>query len=349
MSSMPPYEALRRCSRLHHAASTCKRCEEACPVGAIRIVNGNAVLVAPRCTGCGACSAACPEEVFIFTTPDDAALFKSFFTAARIAPAITIACNECADTPTTAVHISCLLRLEPGHLATTAAAGATSVTLMHGHCVNCPKKGSAGIARLIEKSRILLGAFKTPLEIKDKSVKSETDANRRFLFTRIARNAAPQGDPRNAETAREIQSSVVAEAWQHVPEKHQRTSAALRLLAQKNGTNPEARIGICMPVITKSCEGCTLCATSCPTGALKSSVSNGKTLITLTPADCTGCGVCADLCYKNAVTLKEVEPEQRLESTPHHLIGKTVSASLFTDAFEEKLVDGFENVPIYRT
>lgn len=39
----------------------CGACVEACPVGAIGLVDGKARVSEERCTGCGACVDACPE------------------------------------------------------------------------------------------------------------------------------------------------------------------------------------------------------------------------------------------------------------------------------------------------
>ena len=43
--------------------TSCGVCVEACPVGAIALVDGKARVDEELCTGCGACVAACPEGV----------------------------------------------------------------------------------------------------------------------------------------------------------------------------------------------------------------------------------------------------------------------------------------------
>ena len=348
-NTTPPYEVRRRCARLHHASSLCDACVKACPAQALKIVDEKVVLVAPRCTGCGACSAACPSEVFVFTAPDDAALFKSLFTASREKPAITIVCTD-AGKVRADITLSCLLRLEAGHFATAAAAGATDVTLFHADCADCPKKGAANLAHLVSDARALLAALGSSLAITEKTNASRVNADRRFFLTRLTRQAAPQGDERKPDVAQKIEAAAEAEPWQHVPAKRLRTTAALRLLlerAEKNAEHPDYPVKL--PEIGATCEGCGFCAMTCPTLALKTETSADVMRFSVTPADCTACGVCVDLCYKNAVTMVEAPLRRSLSAEPRVLFEKKVAGGLFTDSFEDKMAAEFGDVPIYRT
>ncbi len=348
-NTTPPYEARRRCTRLHHAASRCDACVKACPAQALKIVDDKAVLVAPRCTGCGACSAACPSEVFVFTAPDDATLFKSIFTASREKRSITIACAEAGE-DLAHITLPCLQRLESGHFATAAAAGAAAVTLLHADCADCPKKGDANLARLVADARALLSSLGSTLCITDQATASRVNTDRRFFLTRLTRQAAPQGDERKPEVAQKIEAAAEAEPWQHVPAKRLRTTAALRLLlerAEKNANRPDYPVKL--PEISAACEGCGFCAMTCPTQALKTETSAGIMRFTITPADCTTCGVCVDLCYKNAVTMAETPLRRSLSAEPRVLFEKKVANGLFTDSFEDKMAAEFGDVPIYRT
>jgi len=40
----------------------CETCKDACPVGAISMVDGKAQVKEDDCVGCGACEGACPAE-----------------------------------------------------------------------------------------------------------------------------------------------------------------------------------------------------------------------------------------------------------------------------------------------
>lgn len=44
----------------------CGECVEACPIGAIMVINNKAHIEDGRCTGCGACIDACPEKAIQF-------------------------------------------------------------------------------------------------------------------------------------------------------------------------------------------------------------------------------------------------------------------------------------------
>ena len=51
----------------------CRRCLDACPVGAIRMAAGKAVIDAERCTSCGACVSSCERFGAIVDEPTAAA------------------------------------------------------------------------------------------------------------------------------------------------------------------------------------------------------------------------------------------------------------------------------------
>lgn len=55
---------VREYACLAHQGSACSVCRERCPEeGAILVTAGRPTVVAERCTGCGACVAACPAPV----------------------------------------------------------------------------------------------------------------------------------------------------------------------------------------------------------------------------------------------------------------------------------------------
>lgn len=86
-----------------HGCIACGACVEACPFGAMHIIDGVAVVDRAACVGCGACEAACPNGV-ISVGPSDSRVFvgcSSKDKGADTRKACTagcLACGKCVNT-----------------------------------------------------------------------------------------------------------------------------------------------------------------------------------------------------------------------------------------------------------
>lgn len=115
-----------------------------------------------------------------------------------------------------------------------------------------------------------------------------------------------------------------------IPDRRERLLDALACLpAPSADTVLETRLWGTVSIDAKKCSSCRLCATFCPTGAIrKFDLESGEFGIDHTPADCVNCGTCQDICPEEAIVLREsVAVTDLLNGTyvRHHMIPRAVS------------------------
>lgn len=86
-----------------HGCIACGACVEACPFGAMHIIDGVAVVDRAACVGCGACETACPNGV-ISVAPSDSRVFVGCSSkdkgadTRKACSAGCLACGKCVNT-----------------------------------------------------------------------------------------------------------------------------------------------------------------------------------------------------------------------------------------------------------
>jgi ferredoxin len=127
---------LERCLRIRSRLSSCTRCKDACPEGALTIVK-EGFSVNERCTLCGLCMAACPTGAIAVAMQDTiGAGFLTLNDKRRL-----FACKKRIDEAQLMagqrMQIGCLGMLFPAWLAGLAALGDTPTTIWVGNCQEC--------------------------------------------------------------------------------------------------------------------------------------------------------------------------------------------------------------------
>ena len=79
------------------------------------------------------------------------------------------------------------------------------------------------------------------------------------------------------------------------------------------------RLWGCVVIDGRACSSCRMCATFCPTGAIRKFDNDDGTLgVYHYPGECVKCGSCRDVCPENAIELlDEVRPAYLLEGAVH--------------------------------
>lgn len=297
--------AQEQCTRYLHKASTCQRCSEVCPTGAITLTLNHPIYDAALCLKCGACASVCPMGAIEVLTPSDAQLEEEIISRAGLNAKIIFTCKESEKKCEEEISLKCLARLEPSLLLLALAKGASEIKLILGECHKCALTHTLPyIHKTIEMTQKYadLCSISYPITLECMQTISDNnltckDHSRRTFFLKLFRQKCVEP---LVETAKIRQNNTKMP----VPKKHQRFVQSLQLLAGKTPLTRSDDALFRAPTIDMTqCIGCTICANVCPTGALETDDSEEKLRITCKRSHCVACHLCVDVCFKNAISL----------------------------------------------
>ena len=326
-----------RCVVVRNRNASCRRCAEACPTGAIR-VEGNDLAVAPEhCVGCGTCATVCPTAALESKKPDDKELLRAAVAAmqandgaAVIMDAAMQAVAEGKYDPAKVVVVKSLGRVDESLIAVLAAGGATSIVLVAGP-VEDASAASDRTAQLVCDTAALLETWGSDVSVKltsklPRSVRrtepAEFDTGRRGFFSSVrdeARAAAAitaehvVREKLGAEEPEEPKFAKVAEDGtlpHFLPERRGRLLLALSNLGSPEDVMIDTRLFGHVIIDGEKCTSCQMCATFCPTEAIRkfgdaaTAAETGKPFgIDHYTGRCVQCHCCEDICPTGALTL----------------------------------------------
>jgi len=310
------------CTRQRHRLSTCTRCLDACPHGALAW-DGGLVVDWGVCTGCGICTAVCPTGALEAVAPSREELLVQIQRVTRDQDPVTFACPRVLDGVEGApqcLAVSCLGCLDESLLVSAVANGARSVWLVDGACEGCPQAvGRTVIGAVAARSNALLEAFGRPEAIRFRpdlpSVVAsgrgrgmEEGVSRRGMFKALARETARVGEI-TAETRKSREQEPEQKPRGELPHALPASRALLLAAMKRLGTAVEPVLQgdeeglFARFALGEGCTACQMCAFFCPTGALTKVEDGGRVGLAFRVASCTNCGLCRDICYRDAVQL----------------------------------------------
>lgn len=327
-----------RCVVVRNRNASCRRCAEACPTGAIR-VEGNDLAVAPEhCVGCGTCATVCPTAALESKKPDDKELLRAAVAAmqandgaAVIMDAAMQAVAEGKYDPAKVVVVKSLGRVDESLIAVLAAGGATSIVLVAGPVEDASAASDRTAQLVCDTAALLLETWGSDVSVKltsklPRSVRrtepAEFDTGRRGFFSSVrdeARAAAAitaehvVREKLGAEEPEEPKFAKVAEDGtlpHFLPERRGRLLLALSNLGEPEDVMIDTRLFGHVIIDGEKCTSCQMCATFCPTEAIRKFGDAATAAETGRPfgidhytGRCVQCHCCEDICPTGALTL----------------------------------------------
>lgn len=331
----PTYHALRAdrplsidegaCLPLRSRVGQCRRCAEACPVGALTVAP-EAVTLGDDCTGCGRCIPACPTGAL--ELPELQSLPAAARTATGDVPVVCVECRMVGQRDRDAVLVPCTGAVSIGRMLQWVADGASVHIVDRGWCDGCvaqpspaatgahaaspaphPAQATIDTANLWLEAcglapRVQLVRAPLPLAQRPKAIPPADDPgptlDRRSFFRHAVerptgrhRSAQPMGaDGRAAHTARTRHPSV---------ERQRQHEALLRLTADAPQGTP-AEFYPSLHVDARCCDA-RMCEALCPTTALSVVDDGAGATLRFDPAHCIACGTCVRACPEGALSL----------------------------------------------
>jgi MinD superfamily P-loop ATPase len=265
---------IKKCLRYLNKYSTCSKCQENCPAGAMIIDDQDIKVDGFLCAGCGICVNICPNPVFSLKDIEPNSVIK----AAGDKDMITISCSR-KDTD---LQVPCLGFINEAVLLKMASEG-REIILDTSACKKCDNVTTHDIILdYVNAANSVLTYFNSDRQIKVKedgpSIEPEHGSfTRKFMF-HFSDMRSTDGYSRQ---------SMFIDALKQLGPSSQNTVRASIM--------PFGNIKV-----RSSCKGCGICAAVCPMDALFIEECDDF-ILKFKPHLCTGCGLCGQLCPEDSL------------------------------------------------
>ncbi|MEE8353400.1 MAG: 4Fe-4S dicluster domain-containing protein, partial [Dehalococcoidales bacterium] len=306
-----------RCLRAYHRRASCRLCLDSCPDRAVSL-DGSPEVDYSRCRCCGVCANLCPTGVFRLLEPS----YESLVARARGRDVVEFGCAQSASAVGGMVSVPCLGYLNEAVLVAVAVGGAAEIRLDVSDCEECRFEGGLAVAiETMRRANRLLSLFGLPDRVSawtsdrgngkgngNRDGNGDRRYSRREFLSYLGRGtrsvAAGTGSP--AATGRDGDAGRrPGPLTPSLPEKRRMLLDHLSRLgppftgeAVIDGA-PFARV-----TIGDDCDGCGMCVSFCPTGALAWCDEGDRRALTFGTADCLACGLCREICPRDDVSLE---------------------------------------------
>ena len=338
-----------RCAKVRNRNVECLKCAQACTSGCISLVDGVPVIDSSKCVGCGTCATVCPTCALEARNPSDAELLNACL-AARCDDSVEICCSQLAAALDGFIdkekyaQVVCLGRVDETLICELAAHGVSDIHLGCGDCSACAQRFGKQTAETVAKTaEELFRVWNVPAKLSIKEgastqilQESTTDESARTHCARFFSEPKACATLKSAKSEKEQGPEDSSEAKQHqtfplphvmkdgtlphfVPDRRERLLNALSSFGSADEPSLSTRLWGCVVIDGTKCSSCRMCATFCPTGAIrKFDAEDGTMGVTHRPEDCVKCGSCRDICPEEAILiLDEVKTGYLMDGKSH--------------------------------
>ena len=325
-----------RCAVVRNRNARCTRCADACTSKCISCQEGEIVISPENCIGCGTCATVCPTCALEAHHPNDRELYEACICAMRNAGGeAVIACEQLLQAanglydPEKIVGVKCLGRIEESLLILLARAGARRAVLVRGACDECRHHPGSETASLVcDTANALLSAWRQP-EIAciaaklpgctRRSADAAYDAGRRGFLADVlctarttaystAEHAVEDALGADGEQEPACPQKVQADGTlpHFLPHRRARLLKGLAAFGEPEDVMVDTRLWGHVVIDADVCTSCQMCATFCPTEAIKKFQSDdGAFGVVHYPSRCVKCRCCTDICPAGALELSD--------------------------------------------
>jgi ferredoxin len=350
-----------RCVHTRHRLASCARCVQACPVGAVSLTKAISVDTA-KCTGCGVCTTVCPSGAFEAASPGALELCSLAEAQARRSKKVTFRCENHPDgvdkKPEDAINVPCIGRIDESILLAAVAAGAKTVRLLDGGCQRCERKRGSDVAicaaqqvnflleslgvlsRLQIVSQPSSGATLRKVQAARPGVMSRRDFFAMLWGARTGERITSARVSEESQRNRAPLRASIVEDVKYIPAKWRILSTSIRNLGAAPRRSMFSGDLWANVAINGNCNGCLMCASSCPTGALAKIEQDGKVGLSFTAAHCTACNLCTEVCFRNCLSVTSSADNMRIINGEARLLAfhERKAVELLTASMEDRLL-----------
>ncbi len=304
LSPGPINAAPHLCLKLRHRNSSCRACVEVCPCDAISL-NTSLQIDFSKCAGCGACVNICPTHVFRL----NGLSYELLLSQLDKNKLEQLACSQLAEMEN-AVRIPCLGYLDESFLISAAMLDHGPIVINISNCRKCDfRPGVRAGIKSLKRAKQLLSIFgidkklSVSYERTDsiRSLKNRRVYSRKEFFSHLGIGVRKRvGDAIESTVESGSRTKVTLEP--KIPQKRSRLFEQIQKLGQViSGQISTDNLPFSMPDINHSCNGCGMCVTFCPTGALKMYRLEDQQVVDFDIQNCLACDLCRDICPEKAI------------------------------------------------
>ncbi|MBI4303128.1 MAG: 4Fe-4S dicluster domain-containing protein [Chloroflexi bacterium] len=300
--------ALGRCLRLRHRKANCRLCLQTCPYGAIRFDEGPRIDLS-LCSACGICASVCPNGVFGLRDLSQ----ESILTSIRQKGDVDDVEFICSSLPPErdGSRVPCLGYLDDATLVGIVASDGRAVRLIAGQCKSCRHVQGIGVAsKTVKSANKILAVFGLSKKISIATEQSgdcctarqDRGYSRREFFSYLGTTARTRltADKANNDFQRETKGFTFTYG---LPKRRSILLEQIKKLGPPVIDQVDADdLPFAEVQIGKDCNGCNMCVTFCPTGALRSVSTEDNQVIDFSLRDCLACGLCSEVCPQETVS-----------------------------------------------